>query len=92
MGHGVNYLFLLLSLVSFSIITQSPDDCVHTAYVRTGTISKGGKDSTMSLTLSDSGGNSSHMVDLWVQVTITMSGNLDICSEEVGVWMGLFAN
>ncbi|KAE9449973.1 hypothetical protein C3L33_18126, partial [Rhododendron williamsianum] len=48
---AVNGLWFLI-LFSFASIARS-DDCVYTAYIRTGSIIKGGTDSTIGLTLYD---------------------------------------
>ncbi|XP_071737590.1 PLAT domain-containing protein 3-like [Rutidosis leptorrhynchoides] len=55
----VNHLVtIILILISISTICQSDDDvdCVYTAYIRTGSIWKGGTDSTITLTLYDAAG------------------------------------
>ncbi|XP_068637917.1 PLAT domain-containing protein 3-like [Aristolochia californica] len=51
----VKSIFILLSFIAcFPLLTRSAaDECVYTVYVRTGSIIKGGTDSTISLTLSD---------------------------------------
>uniref|UniRef100_A0A5B6ZW28 PLAT domain-containing protein n=1 Tax=Davidia involucrata TaxID=16924 RepID=A0A5B6ZW28_DAVIN len=58
-GTGLNnhlwfHLFILLSVAT--IVRSGDDDCVYTAYIRTGSIIKGGTDSTISLTLYDANG------------------------------------
>jgi len=47
------YLFIIFSV---AIVIQSDPDCVYTAYVRTGSIIKGGTDSNITLTLYDANG------------------------------------
>ncbi|XP_043697632.1 PLAT domain-containing protein 3-like [Telopea speciosissima] len=49
--------FFVFTLVLSSAIVAQSDDCVYTAYVRTGSIFKGGTDSIISLTLYDTDGN-----------------------------------
>uniref|UniRef100_A0A5B6ZX81 PLAT domain-containing protein n=1 Tax=Davidia involucrata TaxID=16924 RepID=A0A5B6ZX81_DAVIN len=57
MGGGVNHLwFQLFIVLSVATLVRSDDDCVYTAYVRTGSILKGGTDSIISLTLYDVNG------------------------------------
>ncbi|KAI3947034.1 hypothetical protein MKW92_004547 [Papaver armeniacum] len=47
----VNHLLLISLLLSLAIICQSDDDeCVHTLYIRTSNIIKGGTDSKISVT------------------------------------------
>ncbi|KAI8032561.1 PLAT domain-containing protein 1 [Camellia lanceoleosa] len=57
MGGGVNcFLFQLFIALFLATIARSEDDCVYTAYIRTGSIIKGGTDSIISLTLYDEDG------------------------------------
>ncbi|THG07159.1 hypothetical protein TEA_019259 [Camellia sinensis var. sinensis] len=57
MGGGVNcFWFQLFIALSLTTIARSEDDCVYTAYIRTGSIIKGGTDSIISLTLYDEDG------------------------------------
>ncbi|KAA8530877.1 hypothetical protein F0562_005499 [Nyssa sinensis] len=53
---GLNRIWLwfhLFIILSVATVVRSDDDCVYTAYVRTGSIIKGGTDSIISLTLYD---------------------------------------
>ncbi|KAF3625839.1 putative lipoxygenase -like proteiny domain-containing protein 1-like [Capsicum annuum] len=50
------YLMIILFSISISSIAASEDDCVYTAYIRTGSIIKAGTDSNISLTLYDADG------------------------------------
>ncbi|XP_060184713.1 PLAT domain-containing protein 3-like [Lycium barbarum] len=49
-------VFILFFSISISSISGSDEDCVYTAYIRTGSIIKGGTDSIISLTLYDADG------------------------------------
>ncbi|TMW93641.1 hypothetical protein EJD97_011353 [Solanum chilense] len=49
-------LFVLYFSISLSSISGSEEDCVYSAYIRTGSIIKGGTDSIISLTLYDENG------------------------------------
>ncbi|KAL3622086.1 PLAT domain-containing protein 1 [Castilleja foliolosa] len=49
----INRLHILIFFSIFTICTSEDPDCVYTVYVRTGSIIKGGTDSTISLTLYD---------------------------------------
>ncbi|KAF9610354.1 hypothetical protein IFM89_022024 [Coptis chinensis] len=89
MGIRVNHLFyfILSLLISFAMIAQSSDDCVYTTYIRTGSIWKAGTDSIISLSLSDSSGNSINItnIETWgglmgPDYNYFERGNLDIFS------------
>ncbi|XP_057481188.1 PLAT domain-containing protein 3-like [Actinidia eriantha] len=54
--HRPTVWFHLFILLSVTIIATRSDDCVYTAYIRTGSIIKGGTDSIISLTLCDANG------------------------------------
>ncbi|KAJ6366148.1 hypothetical protein OIU77_002680 [Salix suchowensis] len=62
---SLSSVFLSLSLLlSFSTMVFSDEDCVYTMYVRTGSIIKGGTDSTISATLYDTYGYGVEVPDL----------------------------
>ncbi|KAJ6419456.1 hypothetical protein OIU84_029543 [Salix udensis] len=62
---SLSSVFLSLSLLlSFSTTVFSDEDCVYTMYVRTGSIIKGGTDSTISATLYDTYGYGVEVPDL----------------------------
>ncbi|XP_009800223.1 PLAT domain-containing protein 3 [Nicotiana tabacum] len=50
------HFMIILFFISISSISASEDDCVYTAYIRTGSIIKAGTDSNISLTLYDADG------------------------------------
>ncbi|PSR88090.1 PLAT domain-containing protein [Actinidia chinensis var. chinensis] len=83
---GNRVLFHLFILISIATIARS-DDCVYTAYIRTGSILKAGTDSIISLTLYDSTGWGIRIPDLeaWGGLMGTgynyfERGNLDLFS------------
>ncbi|KAI3458319.1 hypothetical protein Pfo_014982 [Paulownia fortunei] len=49
---------LLLTALLLSVSAASSNDCVYTLYVQTGSVIKGGTDSSISITLGDSNGKS----------------------------------
>ncbi|KAJ6289052.1 hypothetical protein OIU76_024945 [Salix suchowensis] len=62
---SLSSVFLSLSLLlSFSTMVFSDEDCVYTMYVRTGSVIKGGTDSTISATLYDTYGYGVEVPDL----------------------------
>ncbi|XP_058104397.1 PLAT domain-containing protein 3-like [Magnolia sinica] len=79
---AVVFVFLLLAAAA----SASKDECVYTAYVKTGSVIKGGTDSRISLSLGDSRGKELKVRDLedWGLMGPTYDyyerGNLDIFS------------
>ncbi|KAL8225384.1 hypothetical protein R6Q57_017941 [Mikania cordata] len=67
-GSRINHLILttIFFLISIATICRSDDDadCVYTAYIRTGSVWKGGTDSIISLTLYDANGYGIRINDL----------------------------
>ncbi|KAI3760658.1 hypothetical protein L1987_51056 [Smallanthus sonchifolius] len=72
-GSRINHLFILtiFILISATFICRSDDDvdCVYTAYIRTGSIWKGGTDSTITLTLYDAAG-----YGIWINDIVAWGG------------------
>ncbi|KAG6397478.1 hypothetical protein SASPL_143654 [Salvia splendens] len=87
MARSIHFINLLLLLSIFTICKSDEPDCVYTVYVRTGSIIKGGTDSSISLTLYDAGGYGIRIRDLeaWgglmgAGYNYFERGNLDIFS------------